>query len=54
MKRKTSSASPADAAFIKLFFKAGIIDHGTKRRSTKDTATYYKFTKDAKAFYKTL
>lgn len=42
------------AAFIKLFFKVGIIDHGTKRRSTKDTATYYKFTKDAKAFYKTL
>jgi len=40
--------------YIKPFFKAGIIDHGTKRRSTKDTETYYKFTKDAKAFYKTL
>jgi hypothetical protein len=40
--------------FIGLLFKLQIIDDGTQRRSTKDTSTYYKFTKQAKKLYKDL
>jgi len=40
--------------FINLLFKLQIIDDGTQRRSTKDTDTYYKFTKQAKKLYKDL
>ena len=42
------------AGFIGLLFKLQIIDDGTQRRSTKDTDTYYKFTKQAKKLYKDL
>ena len=42
------------AGFIDLLFKLQIIDDGTQRRSTKDTDTYYKFTKQAKKLYKDL
>lgn len=39
---------------IAPLFKAQLIDNGTKRRSTKDNCTYYKFTKQAKKMYQDL
>ena len=36
---------------IKLLFKHQILEIGTKRRSTKDKATYYKLSKEAKKIY---